>query len=102
MPRGGLPLAVTLSHRLNLPYFSIQSAPKDCLIVDDINDSGATMKWMAEEGHDTAVLLTRHSSPVKTTFSGGVVMDDNWVEFPWEQSLEDSMLEYKKGLYAVH
>jgi len=106
MPRGGLPLAVTLSHRLGLPYFDIQSASKDCLIVDDINDSGATMGHMMAQGYDTAVLLTRHSSPLKTTFSGGIVMDDNWVEFPWEKSLEDSIVEYKKHLYgaayAVH
>ncbi len=95
--RGGLTLAVTLSHRLDLPYFNLNSAPKDCLIVDDINDSGRTMRYMIEEGYDTAVLLTRYSSPIKTTFTGGIVQDDNWVEFPWEKSLEQSMLEYTNG-----
>lgn len=38
LPRGGLCLAVMLSHKLNIPM--LMSPVKDCLIVDDICDSG--------------------------------------------------------------
>ena len=42
IPRGGLCLAVSLSHYLNIPLLEL---PQDnCLIVDDIYDSGKTLE----------------------------------------------------------
>ena len=45
IPRGGLPLAVSLSHRLNLPIIMNETEiSPQTLVVDDIFDSGATLK----------------------------------------------------------
>ena len=41
IPRGGLVFAVMLSHRLHIPMLA--SATSDCLIVDDICDSGESL-----------------------------------------------------------
>ena len=41
LPRGGLIFAVMLSHRLNIPLLSAPS--HNCLIVDDICDSGESL-----------------------------------------------------------
>ena len=46
-PRGGLPIAVTLSHRLNIPlikdYWETEKLDR-VLIVDDIADTGKTLE----------------------------------------------------------
>lgn len=41
LPRGGLVLAVMISHKLNIPL--LMSPAEGCLIVDDICDSGETL-----------------------------------------------------------
>ena len=42
VPRGGLPIAVSLSHRLNLQFYMLPS--NEILVVDDISDTGKTLK----------------------------------------------------------
>ena len=103
--RGGLCLAVTLSHKLCLQYCDIETAaffpPEEVLVVDDINDTGNTLSGLVQKGYSTAVLLTRYSSPLLTTFSGGMVMDDAWVIFPWEGTYEDTLTDIIKNKYQV-
>ena len=41
VPRGGLCLAVALSHKLNIPL--IEKPLKNCLIVDDVFETGITL-----------------------------------------------------------
>ena len=42
VPRGGLCLAVALSHKLNIQL--IEEPLKDSLIVDDVNETGITLR----------------------------------------------------------
>ena len=66
IPRGGLIPAVILSHKLGLPYSDKLTLTS--LIVDDISDTGETLKEF--EGYTTAVLLHKpHTSEsVPTTY----------------------------------
>lgn len=89
VPRGGLPCAVALSHRLDIPM--VQS-PGDAgrtdrlLIVDDIHDSGLTMREYAGRVPFAlrAVWITRKSMP---GIGAGLVLEvDDWFVFPWEDA----------------
>ena len=62
LPRGGLPIAVSLSHRLDLPilmnYYDRKLATtKKILVVDDIADTGHTLK---DFDNDHNVICTFH------------------------------------------
>ena len=51
LPRGGLPIAVSLSHTLNLPLMMNYNdkkivTNKKILVVDDIADTGSTLKLL--------------------------------------------------------
>jgi len=80
IPRGGLVLAVMLSHRLGLEM--VAEPTESSLIVDDIADTGKTLK-----GYDlpTAVLIAKpYTSIITPNFVGKFHYDDRWVIFPWE------------------
>ena len=81
VPRGGLPLAVILSHHLDLPLL-VHPTPES-LVVDDISDTGITLSTIK---HKT--IATIFSTPW-TTIEPNFYMDikkdkDCWVVFPWE------------------
>ena len=78
---------------------------KNILIVDDINDTGATLEWIRkdwqgsclpnEPSWDTvwgnnvrfAVLINNDASPTEVSYIGESINkaeDDVWIEFPWE------------------
>lgn len=87
VPRGGLPLAVALSHRLGLPLVTV-IAP-DVLVVDDIHDSGQTLRELrqahGERLRHVWVWATRESVPygyqaVLTAIGSA------WIIFPWEDA----------------
>lgn len=87
--RGGLPLAVWISHRANLPLLSAPS--KGCLIVDDIADSGETLKKYSglsirqeNERYFIATMFYKHTccfEPDLWLFEKTY----DWVIFPWEE-----------------
>ena len=60
LPRGGLVPAVMLSHKMGVPFVSqanIAKVPGNILIVDDICDSGETLKqFKFEENVYTATI----------------------------------------------
>ena len=103
IPRGGLPLAVTLSHQLEVPLF-IPSyghsyatiSDKDILIVDDISDTGQEMRQQLKyadqfECHQvrTLVLIEREGTIQPTTYKWKhVTKDEGWIIFPWERKDE--------------
>ena len=81
-PRGGLVLAVCLSHALGLP---LVSRPKDqkTLIVDDIVDTGATLSRLKKKGF-FIVSLFYH---LQSTFEPDLWFREKkkqWIVFPWE------------------
>jgi len=83
IPRGGLVVAVSLSHLLNLPLTDQIDA--HTLIVDDIVDTGDTVsqiprpRWAAYLYVREGLRLDRWPSWYGTTVSPGV-----WLLFPWE------------------
>ncbi len=82
-PRGGLILGVVLSHRLNLPLR--QSIGPHTLLVDDIADTGNTLKGYYQK---KAVLVWREGSIVSPEFFGIKIRKEvSWVNFPWEEVL---------------
>ena len=82
VPRGGLVLAVLLSHRMGIPLLT---EPDDhCLIVDDVYETGRTLDAIREENPGASFYVIA----AKKDFSYGVayrqVAIEEWLVFPWE------------------
>lgn len=120
LSRGGLPLATMLSHSLDVPMAVITLSLRDnsqsgidlgnvesiqryldlgkqVLVVDDINDSGATLSGVSEilESHSDpstqnlryATMLSKESSSAEVDYTWLTVapdIDHIWWVFPWE------------------
>ena len=123
--RGGLPISTMISHYLTLPHESVKVslrdiqqtesllwAPEDVvsgykiLIVDDINDSGATQAWLKADWASAvagstpdfveqfwhksvrwASLVENEASEESSDFVGLTINKhetDVWIDFPWE------------------
>ena len=96
IPRGGLIPAIMLSHKLGVTYIPFDEAKKfgrhdlrfkneDILLVDDICDSGVTMKDYAPR-FITATLCLRYISETIPEYYGEKIEDDRWLVFPWERN----------------
>jgi len=94
--RGGLPIAVHLSHFLNLKYLDeaglncLKYTEKDTvLIVDDIADTGKTLEDLCYH-HNTdftiATLFLKDRSEFKPDYF--MKINNDWVVFPWEKTDE--------------
>jgi xanthine phosphoribosyltransferase len=95
VPRGGLPIAVALSHRLNIPLLM---APDDnIIIVDDIWDTGKTLLPLYERyiiKGDSLLFVwlfnAKRSEDIDDNYSNdagfqyGRISDGKWYYFPWE------------------
>ena len=99
VPRGGLCLAVALSHKLKINLIS--EPIKNSLIVDDIYETGITLNSFRDiEGAKFFVLFSK----VKPTWWNTVNMSDKneWIVFPWENKInpKSDRNEYikKRGL----
>lgn len=80
-PRGGLCLAVALSHRLGLPL--LDEPEEDSLIVDDIYETGRTITKVRDLAGCEVVVWISKSKP--TWFKAVEVIDTpEWIIFPWE------------------
>jgi len=124
--RGGLVPAVLLSHKLGIKMYTLDVSLRDLadelseynlwmpedaangkniLIVDDINDSGETIKWIRNDWHSSivgleppddiwwhdrikiAVVANNLGSNEKVDYRGMDIdkrVDPRWVVFPWE------------------
>lgn len=80
IPKGGVPVALELSRHLGMDV--LDSPKKRCLIVDDIADSGKTLK--RHKGFDSAVLFVKPHCKVRPTFAA--VSTEDWIQFPWEST----------------
>ena len=100
IPRGGMIIAVWLSHQLNIQlidgfnslydwYCDIHN-PERILIVDDIVDTGKTLQELKDNGIicDTAALHYKPRSIIKPTYFSKEVENDLWVSYPWERDDE--------------
>lgn len=87
VPRGGLVIAVILSHLLDLPVIlDKKQITKNTLIVDDINDTGNTLTRLLK-GKKHGAILTLYTTPVSKIFSdytARIKDDKDWIVFPFE------------------
>ena len=84
VPRGGLCLAVALSHKLKKKLIS--EPIKNSLIVDDVYETGITLSTFKDiEGAMFFVLFSK----VKPTWWNSVHISEKkeWIIFPWENPL---------------
>jgi len=88
---GGLIPAVLISHRLSLPYTDMVG--RNTLVIDDICDSGITLKESPGAYH--AVL---HHKPHTSCFTPDLYAElhegDDWLIYPWEMDDSISMQDY--------
>jgi hypoxanthine phosphoribosyltransferase len=83
IPRGGLPIAVRLSHKCGLRFIYDESKVESTtLICDDVADTGNTLKRFKD--YTTLTWIMKKSSAVKPSYFYKLVDDDVWVVFPWE------------------
>ena len=99
VPRGGLCLAVALSHKLKINLIS--EPKKNSLIVDDVYETGLTLKSFKDvKGAMFFVLFSK----IKPTWWNAlhVSKKSEWIVFPWENTLnsKSDREEYikKRGL----
>ena len=95
VPRGGLCLAVALSHKLKLELIS--EPLKNSLIVDDVYETGLTLNTLKDiEGAKFFVLFSK-INPIwwNTVYKSE---KSEWIVFPWEDNLnsQTEQIEYLK------
>ena len=99
VPRGGLCLAVALSHKLNIKL--IEKPLKNSLIVDDVFETGKTLSNFKNiEGANFFVLISKK----KPIWWNTVQLSNKkeWIVFPWENKKnrleEEKEYNQKRGL----
>ena len=92
VPRGGLILAVGLSHKLKLKF--LQKPEKNCLWIDDIIDSEQTFNKYEGKCKEYCCWVSKKQS--NKYFS--LLLCENWVVFPWEsqkkQDIKNDVMKY--------
>ena len=83
VPRGGLCLAVALSHKLNINLIS--EPRKNSLIVDDVYETGITLNTLKDiDGATFFVLFSKMKNKwLNTVF---ISKKSEWIVFPWENT----------------
>nr|CAI9751006.1 phosphoribosyl transferase [Caudoviricetes sp.] len=91
-PRGGFILATLLSYKLDLPILS--NPVKNCIIIDDIIDTGITMKKYSDLVNDknyfiTAMFMKDNQLEEEAEYQCFAdyfefVKKDEWIVYPWE------------------
>lgn len=81
LPRGGLIFAVMISHKLDIPL--LMAPAKNCLIVDDISDSGETLLHYKNSGYLITTMFYKKDSLVLPDF-WKYKKTDEWIVYPWE------------------
>ena len=84
IPRGGLCLAVALSHKLKIKLIS--EPIENSLIVDDIYETGITLNTF--KGIEGAVFFVLFGETKPTWWNTVNISDKSeWIVFPWENNL---------------
>jgi hypoxanthine phosphoribosyltransferase len=102
VPRGGLPIAVELSHRLGIPLLmnyadkKVVAKGKKVLVVDDIADTGHTL---LDFDNPSNVVVTLHYHKQSKVIPDFYVEEkgDDWIVYPWETVEEDAVQDYLKS-----
>jgi len=93
LKRGGLIPAVMVSHKLVLPWSDVMLP--NTLVVDDICDTGVTLKNTI--GCYTAVLHYKpHTSCYEPNIYAQIHEGDEWIIYPWEKRDSEPIQDYLK------
>ena len=100
IPRGGLCLAVALSHKLNVQL--IEKPLNNSLIVDDVFDTGTTLSNFKHiKGVNFFVLVSKQEPVWWNTVN--LYKKKEWIVFPWEnkqnEHTEELEFKRKRGIY---
>jgi len=92
IPRGGLPIAVRLSHILDIdltldPYMAE-------LIVDDVSDTGGTIPRFFHKGQIVACFHIKKNTEHVPDIWIKEIERDTWIVYPWEESEEPDRKDY--------
>ena len=95
VPTGGSIVASHVARYFGLPM--ADTPDKDTLVIDDLVDSGDTLRPYVEAGHQCDALYRKPHSPPNIAPDATLV--DGWVHFPWEhetkpESAITRVLEY--------
>jgi hypoxanthine phosphoribosyltransferase len=86
IPRGGLPLAVVLSHHLNIPL--LVHPTKNTLVCDDISDTGKTLSTIKHK--KIACLYSSKWTKTKPDYYSEIKTNKKeWLVFPWENIAQE-------------
>jgi hypoxanthine phosphoribosyltransferase len=98
LPRGGLIPAVLLSHKMNIPFVSqanVKTILGNILIIDDICDTGKTLKpFKFESNVYTAALHYKTTATIEPDFWWKVVSEGDWIVYPWERKDSQTIPDY--------
>lgn len=96
IPRGGLVLAVALSHRFGKPV--LERPTNKCILVDDIADSGNTLNKVRLRYPYPAIVLAKRSTCRQSAVDFALLIEnDDWLVFPWENK-EKAQEDYEAYL----
>ena len=94
-PRGGLCLAVALSHSLNIPY--LEELRPSCLVVDDVYETGKTLKIVLDYSNITVFVWFSKVQP--SWWNAVQILESkDWLLFPWENP---QCVEKDKNLFEI-
>lgn len=83
VPRGGIPLAVALSQKMDIPILSVNDITPSTLIVDDVIDSGATRARFPRNMF--VALHSKGYTPEQSLdFTHVLHVVNDWIQYPWE------------------
>lgn len=83
IPRGGLVIAVKLSHELNLPLL-MGGVTKNTLVIDDVADTGSMLLPLKERKAIIATIFYKPWSKVVPDI--WLRKTGNYIDFPWEKT----------------
>ena len=99
VPRGGLCLAVALSHKLNVQL--IDKPLKSSLIVDDVYETGITLSNFKNIESVNFFVLVSKKEPIWWN-AVNLSLQEEWIVFPWEnienEHNEEKEYKNKRGL----
>tara|TARA_Y100000991_G_scaffold212322_1_gene196198 strand:- start:249 stop:644 length:396 start_codon:yes stop_codon:yes gene_type:complete len=99
VPRGGLCLAVALSHKLSMKL--IEKPLKNSLIVDDVFETGITLNNFKNIEGATYFVLVSKTKPLWWN-AANIIQKKEWIIFPWEDYRnkveEEKVYNSKRGL----
>ena len=93
-PRGGLCLAVALSHAMNIPL--LEEIKPGCLVVDDVYETGKTLNKALSIPDTTSFVWYSKMRP-QWWNAIEVSNPEEWIVFPWENNahVEEDLKAYQ-------